>query len=48
MEFKLTVEDKERITGGIRKRYAEASKTPQGLFNYPTGRKGLEGLGYDQ
>ena len=48
MEFKLTVEEKKRITEGIRKKYAEASKTPQGLFNYPTGREGLEGLGYGQ
>jgi arsenite methyltransferase len=47
MEFKFTVEDKERITEGIRKKYAEASITPHGLFNYPTGIEGLKGLGYD-
>lgn len=47
MESKLSTEDKERIVKGIRKKYAEASLTPQGLFKYPTGREGLEGLGYD-
>jgi len=47
MESKLSIEDKERIVQGIRKKYADASVTPQGLFNYPTGREGLEGMGYD-
>jgi len=47
MGAKLSTEDKERIVEGIRKKYAEASVTPQNLFNYPTGREGLEGLGYD-
>ena len=47
MESKLSTQDKERITAGIRKKYAEVSITPKGLFNYPTGREGLEGLGYD-
>jgi arsenite methyltransferase len=47
MGAKLSTEDKERIGEGIRKKYAEASVTPQNLFNYPTGREGLEGLGYD-
>ena len=47
MGAKLSTEDKERIVEGIRKKYAEASVTPHNLFNYPTGREGLEGLGYD-
>ena len=47
MEAQLSTEDKERIVEGIRKKYAEASVTPQNLFDYPTGREGLEGLGYD-
>lgn len=47
MENKITTEDKKRIVKGIRKKYAEASVTPKGLFKYPTGREGLEGLGYD-
>ncbi len=47
MGSKLSTEDKERIVEGIRKKYAEVSVTPRGLFNYPTGREGLKGLGYD-
>jgi arsenite methyltransferase len=47
MGAKLSTEDKERIVEGIQKKYAEASVAPQNLFNYPTGREGLEGLGYD-
>jgi len=47
MESKLSSDDKDRIVEGIRKKYAEASITPKGLFNYPTGREGLKGLGYD-
>ena len=47
MGSKLSPEDMDRIVEGIRKKYAEASITPQGLFNYPTGREGLKGLGYD-
>ena len=43
MENKITTEDKKRIVKGIRKKYAEASVTPKGLFKYPTGREGLEG-----
>jgi arsenite methyltransferase len=47
MDLKLSKEDKNRILEGIRKKYAKASITPRGLFNYPIGSKGLEGLGYD-
>ena len=47
MGSELSPEDMDRIVEGIRKKYAEASITPQGLFNYPTGREGLKGLGYD-
>jgi SAM-dependent methyltransferase len=47
MGSKLSPKDMDRIVEGIRKKYAEASITPQGLFNYPTGREGLKGLGYD-
>lgn len=47
MKSNLSKEDKKRILDGIRKKYAEASLTPRGLFNYPTGREGLDGLGYD-
>ena len=47
MGSQLSTEDKERIIQGIRKKYTEASITPQGLFSYPTGREGIKGLGYD-
>lgn len=47
MKSRLSPEDKKRIIEGIRKKYAEASITPKGLFNYPTGREGLKGLEYD-
>ena len=47
MGSKLSPEDMDRIVEGIRKKYAEASITPKGLFNYPTGREGLKGLEYD-
>jgi arsenite methyltransferase len=47
MKSRLSKEDKNRILDGIRKKYAEASVTPKGLFDYPTGREGLNGLGYD-
>ena len=47
MGSKLSPEDMDRIVEGIRKKYAEASITPQGLFNYTTGIGGLKGLGYD-
>ena len=39
--------DKQRIEEGIRKRYAKVALTPEGIFRYPTGRAGLEGLKYD-
>ena len=47
MKSNLSKEDKNRILDGIRKKYSQVSVTPKGLFNYPTGREGLNGLGYD-
>lgn len=44
--MKLTTEDRNRIKEGIRRKYAEVSVSPEGLFRYPTGRVGLEALGY--
>jgi SAM-dependent methyltransferase len=46
--MKLTTEDKSRIEESIRGKYAQVASSPSGLFKYPTGRKGLELLGYDQ
>ncbi len=46
METKFTNEDRNRIKASIRQKYAEVSVSPEGLFRYPTGRVGLEALGY--
>lgn len=47
METLLTAEENERIQSQIREKYRKVSDNPSGLFNYPTGRAGLEILGYD-
>lgn len=47
IEFKLTTEDKKRIEAGIRGKYTKVAVSPEGLFQYPTGRAGLEALNYD-
>jgi len=47
MEQVLTPEDKDKIEAGIREKYAKVATSPQGLFKYPTGKAGLETLGYD-
>ena len=47
MKSNLSKEDKNRILDGIQKKYSQVSVTPKGLFNCPTGREGLNGLGYD-
>ena len=47
MELELTSEDRHRIEESIRQKYTEFSQSPEGKFNYPTGRAGLEGLHYD-
>ena len=47
MEQVLTPEDKKKIETGIREKYAKVAAGPQGLFKYPTGKAGLEALGYD-
>ena len=47
MELKLAPADKKRIEQSIRQKYTEVASSPQGHFNYPTGRAGLEALAYD-
>jgi arsenite methyltransferase len=47
MEQELTAGDKQRIEAGIRGKYLQVAISPEGLFRYPTGRAGLEALGYD-
>lgn len=48
MESKITQGQLDIIEAGIRQKYAEVAKNPEGQFQYPTGRKGLEALQYDQ
>jgi arsenite methyltransferase len=43
----FTDEDKKKIEEGIRHRYAKAAQNPEGRFRFPTGKAGLEALGYD-
>ncbi len=47
MEIQITPEDNQRIQEGIREKYCKVAVNPEGLFNYPTGRAGLEALGYN-
>jgi arsenite methyltransferase len=47
MATELTGQDKQRIEAGIRAKYGKVAVTPEGQFRYPTGRAGLEALGYD-
>ncbi len=46
MENELTAQDKKRIEESIRGKYLKVAASPAGLFRYPTGRAGLEALGY--
>ncbi|MFZ0929065.1 MAG: methyltransferase domain-containing protein [Syntrophobacteraceae bacterium] len=48
MKSGFTDEDRKKIAEGIRQRYAKAAKSPEGHFRFPTGKSGLEALGYDQ
>jgi SAM-dependent methyltransferase len=47
MEPVLSPEDRQKIEAGIREKYTKVAGSPQGLFKYPTGKAGLEALGYD-
>jgi hypothetical protein len=47
METKLTVEDRKRVNQGIEGKYAKVAANPEGLFQYSTGRAGLDSLSYD-
>jgi arsenite methyltransferase len=48
MDVKISQTDREKIETGIREKYAQVAKSPEGQFNYPTGKNGLEALGYDK
>jgi arsenite methyltransferase len=47
MSLSISCEDKKQILDSIRKKYIQVAASPAGLFRYPTGRAGLEFLGYD-
>lgn len=42
----LTEQDKIQIKAGIQNKYAKVAASPEGLFQYPTGKAGLRALGY--
>lgn len=48
MKNKMTRDDLDKIEAGIRQKYSEVATSPEGKFQYPTGRKGLEALNYDK
>jgi len=48
MLTQFTVQEKDRIEAGIRGKYKKVAVSPEGLFQYPTGRAGLEALHYAQ
>jgi SAM-dependent methyltransferase len=47
MASQFTSQDKKWIQKTIQETYSKAAKSPQGLFNYPTGHEGLTALKYD-
>ncbi|MCF8095240.1 MAG: methyltransferase domain-containing protein [Desulfobacteraceae bacterium] len=47
MTAQLSQKDKNKIEAGINDKYAKVADSPQGQFNYPTGRSGLNALNYD-
>ncbi len=47
MITELSQEDKNKIEAGINDKYSKVAETPEGQFNYPTGRNGLKALSYD-
>lgn len=47
MKPAFTAKETNKIYKGIRKKYKKVAKKPEGLFKYPTGKKGLEALQYD-
>ena len=47
MESQITIADLKKIEAGIREKYNQVAKSPDGQFKYPTGKKGLEALNYE-
>jgi arsenite methyltransferase len=46
MQDQFTSEDSKKIRNGIREKYIQVAAAPEGLFTYPTGKAGLDGLEY--
>ena len=44
----MSRDDLDKIKADIRRKYSDVAKGPEGRFQYPTGRKGLETLNYDK
>ena len=47
MEFPITIDDLSKIKAGIREKYSKVAQSPDGQFKYPTGKKGLDALNYE-
>ena len=47
MESQITIDDLKKIEAGIREKYIKVAQNPDGQFKYPTGKKGLEALKYE-
>ena len=47
MDSQITGKELKQIENGINQKYAKVATSPEGHFKYPTGRKGLEVLNYD-
>lgn len=47
LDFEWTDEARRRVSAGVCGKYDRVAVSPQGLFNYPTGRAGLQALGYE-
>ena len=48
MDSQITPDELKNIEAGIREKYTKVAKSPEGQFNYPTGKKGLTALHYDK
>lgn len=48
MKSQITIDNLKKIEAGINEKYAKVADSPEGEFNYPTGSKGLDALGYDK
>jgi arsenite methyltransferase len=47
MESLISTDDLKKIEAGIREKYNKVAQSPDGQFKYPTGKKGLEALNYE-